>query len=187
MSQKRAQRRNRILLWVAGVVILFFCLFPFYWLINTSLKTGPDLSSADIIPPRSGTPEFEKRPPPLPVAVAAVSGGPGVGFEVGVATGLDTDPERAITDAARPVVEAARERGLRGEASWQHSQDLGGGWYDRLLPGLRPDCLTVGVGFDIQLRPELPTERHDVGVQCVVTETRTLRPGHRLPVGQTSS
>jgi multiple sugar transport system permease protein len=34
---------------VAGIVI--FCLFPFYWLVNISLKTGADLSSADIIPP----------------------------------------------------------------------------------------------------------------------------------------
>jgi multiple sugar transport system permease protein len=34
---------------VAGVVI--FCLLPFYWLINISLKTGPDLSAADIFPP----------------------------------------------------------------------------------------------------------------------------------------
>ena len=33
----------------AGVVI--FCLLPFYWLINISLKSGPDLSSADIFPP----------------------------------------------------------------------------------------------------------------------------------------
>jgi multiple sugar transport system permease protein len=34
---------------VAGVVI--FCLLPFYWLVNISLKTGPALSSADIFPP----------------------------------------------------------------------------------------------------------------------------------------
>jgi multiple sugar transport system permease protein len=34
---------------VAGVVI--FCLFPFYWLVNISLKTGSDLSSVDFIPP----------------------------------------------------------------------------------------------------------------------------------------
>jgi multiple sugar transport system permease protein len=34
---------------VAGIVI--FCLFPFYWLVNISLKTGPDLSSADVFPP----------------------------------------------------------------------------------------------------------------------------------------
>jgi multiple sugar transport system permease protein len=34
---------------VAGVVI--FCLLPFYWLVNISLKTGPALSSADVFPP----------------------------------------------------------------------------------------------------------------------------------------
>jgi multiple sugar transport system permease protein len=33
----------------AGVVI--FCLFPFYWLVNISLKTGADLGSADLFPP----------------------------------------------------------------------------------------------------------------------------------------
>ena len=30
---------------------MIFCLLPFYWLVNISLKTGPDLSSADIFPP----------------------------------------------------------------------------------------------------------------------------------------
>jgi len=38
-------------LWVAVVAIVVFCLFPFYWLINISLKTGPDLASSDLIPP----------------------------------------------------------------------------------------------------------------------------------------
>jgi multiple sugar transport system permease protein len=31
--------------------IVVFCLFPFYWLVNTSLKTGPDLSGSDLVPP----------------------------------------------------------------------------------------------------------------------------------------
>src|SRR5947199_234190 len=30
---------------------MIFCLFPFYWLINTSLKTGADLSTGKIYPP----------------------------------------------------------------------------------------------------------------------------------------
>ncbi|MDQ2983218.1 MAG: carbohydrate ABC transporter permease [Actinomycetota bacterium] len=30
---------------------MIFCLFPFYWLINTSLKVGPDLSKSDLLPP----------------------------------------------------------------------------------------------------------------------------------------
>jgi multiple sugar transport system permease protein len=38
-------------LWIAVALIVIFCLFPFYWLVNISLKTGPALSSADIFPP----------------------------------------------------------------------------------------------------------------------------------------
>jgi trehalose/maltose transport system permease protein len=40
------------LLWVAVALIVVFCLFPFYWLINVSLKTGADLSNADLVPPK---------------------------------------------------------------------------------------------------------------------------------------
>ena len=50
-EKKRRDRRQKILLWTAVVAIMVFCLFPFYWLINTSLKTGQDLSSADLFPP----------------------------------------------------------------------------------------------------------------------------------------
>ncbi|MDP9261656.1 MAG: carbohydrate ABC transporter permease [Actinomycetota bacterium] len=38
-------------LWLAVAAIVVFCLFPFYWLINVSLKTGPDLSSSALVPP----------------------------------------------------------------------------------------------------------------------------------------
>jgi multiple sugar transport system permease protein len=38
-------------LWVAVAAIVLFCLFPFYWLINLSLKTGDDLAGNAIIPP----------------------------------------------------------------------------------------------------------------------------------------
>jgi multiple sugar transport system permease protein len=38
-------------IWIAVVAIVVFCLFPFYWLLNTSLKTGPDLSGSDLVPP----------------------------------------------------------------------------------------------------------------------------------------
>jgi len=38
-------------MWLAIVAILIFCLFPFYWLINLSLKTGDDLSSSSLFPP----------------------------------------------------------------------------------------------------------------------------------------
>jgi multiple sugar transport system permease protein len=37
--------------WLAVAAIVIFCLFPFYWLVNISLKTGADLSSSAIYPP----------------------------------------------------------------------------------------------------------------------------------------
>jgi multiple sugar transport system permease protein len=40
-------------MWIAIVAIILFCLFPFYWLINISLKTGTDLQSSSIIPPHA--------------------------------------------------------------------------------------------------------------------------------------
>lgn len=36
--------------WVLVVVVILFSLVPFYWLINTSLKTGAGLSSGDLFP-----------------------------------------------------------------------------------------------------------------------------------------
>jgi multiple sugar transport system permease protein len=38
-------------LWVCVFAIVVFCLLPFYWLVNISLKTGPDLSASDVFPP----------------------------------------------------------------------------------------------------------------------------------------
>jgi multiple sugar transport system permease protein len=46
-------------MWVAVVGIVLFCLFPFYWLVNTSLKTGPDLSTSSLFPPNPTLANFE--------------------------------------------------------------------------------------------------------------------------------
>ena len=37
-AQEAAQ--GAVVEWIAVVAILLFCLFPFYWLVNISLKTG---------------------------------------------------------------------------------------------------------------------------------------------------
>lgn len=50
----------------------------------------------------------------------------------------------------------------------------GGGFYDRLLPMLRPDALTVGIAFDQQVIARVPREAHDVALGAVVTPTRTI-------------
>jgi multiple sugar transport system permease protein len=54
VATHRGPRRNwvrPVLMWLAVIAIVVFCLFPFYWLINVSLKTGSDLASADLFPP----------------------------------------------------------------------------------------------------------------------------------------
>src|SRR3954451_21181420 len=38
-------------MWVAVAAIVVFCLFPFYWLVNLSLKTGADLGDSSLFPP----------------------------------------------------------------------------------------------------------------------------------------
>jgi 5-formyltetrahydrofolate cyclo-ligase len=46
----------------------------------------------------------------------------------------------------------------------------GGGHFDRFLPRLRPDCITIGVCFAEQLVDDLPTTPADVRVGLVVTD-----------------
>jgi multiple sugar transport system permease protein len=46
-------------IYVAVAAVVIFCLLPFYWLVNISLKTGPDLSSADIFPPNPSLDNYE--------------------------------------------------------------------------------------------------------------------------------
>jgi 5-formyltetrahydrofolate cyclo-ligase len=48
----------------------------------------------------------------------------------------------------------------------------GGGFYDRLLPMMGKNCRKIGVCFDFQLVPSLPTEPHDMRVDQVVTDLR---------------
>jgi 5-formyltetrahydrofolate cyclo-ligase len=47
----------------------------------------------------------------------------------------------------------------------------GRGYYDRLLPRLRPDATIVGLAFQAQILPQIPAEEHDVQMHYVVTET----------------
>ena len=51
-----------------------------------------------------------------------------------------------------------------------HRLGQGGGWYDRFLSGVRPDCLKIGVGFAPQLVESLPVEPHDIPLDLVITD-----------------
>ena len=47
----RAEGETPWWMWIAVAAIVIFCLFPFYWLVNLSLKTGADLGESSLFPP----------------------------------------------------------------------------------------------------------------------------------------
>jgi 5-formyltetrahydrofolate cyclo-ligase len=51
----------------------------------------------------------------------------------------------------------------------------GGGWYDRFLSEVRPDCVSIGVCFAEQVVEVLPVEPHDVTMDHVVTDRGVVR------------
>lgn len=72
---------------------------------------------------------------------------------------------------------------IRGEIDWiavpalllandGHRLGYGRGFYDATLPDFCPPALAVGVGFDFQLVPEVPSQPHDFRVDWVVSDER---------------
>ena len=51
----------------------------------------------------------------------------------------------------------------------------GGGYYDRDLAA-HPQTIAIGMAWDVQEVPELPTELHDIRLSAIVTPTRVLGP-----------
>ena len=49
----------------------------------------------------------------------------------------------------------------------------GGGYYDRFIP--KSSAYTVGLRFDMQILKTVPTEKHDVKLGCIVTESRIIK------------
>ena len=51
----------------------------------------------------------------------------------------------------------------------------GGGYNDRFLAA-HPQTIAIGMAWDVQEVPELPTELHDMRLSAIVTPTRVLGP-----------
>jgi multiple sugar transport system permease protein len=49
-ARQRPRPHKSLLLWLGVLLTLAFCLFPFYWMVNTSLKTGAELSTGHLFP-----------------------------------------------------------------------------------------------------------------------------------------
>jgi len=52
----------------------------------------------------------------------------------------------------------------------------GGGFYDRLLPSLSTAAVRVAGAFESQIVDQVPAVVHDLAVDAIVTEVRTLSP-----------
>jgi multiple sugar transport system permease protein len=50
ISGEQRSRGASVLLWTGVLLTILFCLVPFYWVINTSLKTGAELSTGHLFP-----------------------------------------------------------------------------------------------------------------------------------------
>lgn len=50
----------------------------------------------------------------------------------------------------------------------------GAGYYDRFLPRLRPDCLKVGLAYEMQVVEKIPAASHDIRMDLVITELRII-------------
>jgi 5-formyltetrahydrofolate cyclo-ligase len=54
---------------------------------------------------------------------------------------------------------------------------FGGGYIDRFMPRLRPDCLTVAPAYDFQVHARIPAGENDWKVKLIVTEKRMIGQG----------
>lgn len=52
----------------------------------------------------------------------------------------------------------------------------GGGYYDKLLSETQVTAHSIGVGFDCQLCQDIPMEKHDQYLDCVIMPSGILRP-----------
>lgn len=58
-----------------------------------------------------------------------------------------------------------------------HRIGFGGGYFDRLLAARRPDCVTIGLGYDFQVVDrEIPADPWDQPVDILMTEESTYGP-----------
>ncbi|NOY54243.1 MAG: 5-formyltetrahydrofolate cyclo-ligase [Deltaproteobacteria bacterium] len=51
----------------------------------------------------------------------------------------------------------------------------GGGYYDRLFERMHPDAKKIGLAFETQIVPTVPTEPHDIPIPIIITENRVIR------------
>lgn len=85
------------------------------------------------------------------------------------------EPDASLPEAAPEVIDLVLVPGLVFSPDGGRV-GYGGGYYDRFLPRLRPDCVTIGLTPSALLVPELPLDSWDRRVSFVVTELGIAKP-----------
>jgi 5-formyltetrahydrofolate cyclo-ligase len=55
----------------------------------------------------------------------------------------------------------------------------GGGYFDRLLAHAAPNATLIGLAYEYQVLPRIPTEEWDIPVHVIVTEERVITAGNQ--------
>jgi len=83
------------------------------------------------------------------------------------------EPRAACASVAPAEVDFVLVPGVAFDAQGRRL-GYGGGFYDRLLPRLRPDAVLVAGAFDEQVVGAVPAASHDARVPLIVTPTRVI-------------
>ena len=86
------------------------------------------------------------------------------------------EPLAACSPVALELIDWVLVPGLAFDAAGRRL-GYGGGYYDRLLPLLPQLAPRVAGAFEVQVVEAVPAAPHDIAVDCVVTEQRTLQRG----------
>ncbi len=146
----------------AGTVLLYVSAFP------EEIRTAPLLSLAYRARKRVVLPRVDRAERRLRLFLVSNSDReltPGVLGILEPHAGLPEILPETIDWALVPGV-AFDEQGFR--------LGRGAGYYDRLLPRLRPDCVCWALGLSCQVVPRLPVEPHDVPLEGITSPDRTI-------------
>ena len=87
------------------------------------------------------------------------------------------EPREELRDSQQLAPSAVDVALVPGVAFDQSGNRIGygQGYYDRLLSELRVSCLKIGVAFDCQVVPHVPSEPHDQQMDWNATPTQSIR------------
>jgi len=92
------------------------------------------------------------------------------------------EPHEGLPEVAPRMIDAVVVPGSVFDVEGRR-YGYGGGFYDTFLPRTKPGTPRVALAFEVQVVEHLVTEDHDLRVDVVVTESRTIRsPGSLLAI-----